>query len=171
LKIFAPEPISDGFIEIGVEGADGGAVGFLDGENRKDRAEGGVNVDDIVASLAQDPPHVLPERQADRDAGLRAVGVDRLAPSNPDDTVFRDRAWKIGGYDVDVMAKFSGFTRKKMDMLADATQVRVVILGYQRDPQGARRRQVEARAGDGRRIHATGQGWPQVRHGQRRAWQ
>src|SRR6185437_6820928 len=119
LKILAAELVSERLVEVGVEGADGGTIGFLYRQHGKDRAQRRVDVNDVVASLLEDPAHVLAERHADRDPRLRAIGVDRLASADPDDAVLSDGTRKIGRYDVHVMAKFSSFTRKKMDVLAD----------------------------------------------------
>ncbi len=120
-----------------------GTVGFLDRQDREDRAERGMDVDDVVLPVAEDSPHLLPERHADRDARLRAVGVDRLAASDADDSALVPRSRDVRRDDVDVVSALARFLREEVDVLADAAEVRIVVLRNERDAQGAHRRQTD----------------------------
>ncbi len=86
LEVLAAERVAERPVEIRVEGADDRAVRLLDREQREDRRERRVDVDDVVPALAQHAAHVLAHgAQPDGDARLRAVGVDRLAAPEPND--------------------------------------------------------------------------------------
>ena len=45
------------------------------------------------------------------------------------------RARHVGGDDVDLMSVSARFAREEMHVLADATEMRIVVLGDERDPE------------------------------------
>ena len=92
-----------------------------------------MHVHDVVPSLAQHAAHVAAEIPAERDPRLRAVGVHRLAAAEPNDVRLRLGARDVRRDDVDVMTAAARLAREEMDVLADAAQVRIVVLGDQRD--------------------------------------
>jgi hypothetical protein len=94
-----------------------------------------MDVDDVVSSLAKHAPEIAAKMPAQRDAGLRSVGVDWLAPTEPNDVRLLLGPRNVRRDDVDVVAAPAGFPGKEVDVLADAAEVRVVVLGDQRDTQ------------------------------------
>ena len=60
LEVAVQKAVAVRLVEVRVEGADDRAVGFLNREEREDRREGRVDVDDVVLPLAQDLAHLLP---------------------------------------------------------------------------------------------------------------
>lgn len=87
-----------------------------------------MDVKDVIPAQAQRLSHLPADGSADGDACLRLVEVDRLAPADPDHVRLPDGAGQIGRDDVDVMPSGPRFTRKEMHVLANATEVRVVVL-------------------------------------------
>ena len=81
--------------------------------------------------------HLAPQPEADRDARLGAVGVHRLAASEADDVRLRLGAGNVRRDDVDVMSAAARFAGEEVHVLADAAQVRIVVLGDERDAQRA----------------------------------
>jgi hypothetical protein len=94
-----------------------------------------VDVNDVVPALAKHATHVAPQMPTQRDAGLGAVGIHRLAATQPDDVRLFLRPWNMRRNDVDVMAAPAGLASKEVDVLADAAKVRVVVLRNQRNTQ------------------------------------
>jgi hypothetical protein len=94
-----------------------------------------MDVDDVVLAVPKHAPHVAPKMPAKGDARLGAVGVHRLASADADDVRLLLGARDVRRDHIDVVATPAGFTGKKMDVLADAAEVRIVILRHQRDTQ------------------------------------
>src|SRR5215510_11964834 len=94
-----------------------------------------MDVHDVVRARTQDIAHLTSQRAPDRDACQRAVAVHRDALPDANDVGRVDRAGKIRGDDVDVMAAKPRLTREKMNVLADSAEVRIVILRYLSDSE------------------------------------
>ncbi len=97
-----------------------------------------MNVDDIVIALSECAPEFFSEGDADSYSSLRAVRENNLAPANPDDMRLRRLAAHVRSDDVHMMTEPAGFTREEVNVLADATEMRIVVLRYQRDSERTR---------------------------------
>ena len=94
-----------------------------------------MNVHDVVRASGEHFPHVSTETATHRDAGERPIAVYREALPHANHVRDVTRAREIRRDDVDVMAVEPSFTRQEMHVLADAAQVRVVVLGDLRNPE------------------------------------
>src|SRR6476469_1136289 len=94
-----------------------------------------MDVHDVIRALAQHIAHLASQRAPDRDTRQRAIAVDGDTPPDANDIRRIDRAGKIRGDDVDVMAAKPRLTREKMNVLADSAEVRIVILRYLSDSE------------------------------------
>jgi len=81
-----------------------------------------------------------------REARLRPVCVNRLAPSDADNTALRQRSREVGCNDIDVMAELARLARKKVHVLADPAEVRIVVFRHDRYAQRALRAEQGCRA-------------------------
>ena len=127
-------------VEVRVKRSNNRTISFLDCKQRQRRRERRMNVDEIVPSAAKSLPHFLAQSQAERDPGLRSVKVDRLAVAKPDYMRPFFSTFDPRSDDVDVMATASRLAREEMNVLADSTEVRIVVLGDQRDSERARKK-------------------------------
>jgi hypothetical protein len=66
---------------------------------------------------------------------LGAVGIYRLAATQPDDVRLFLGPRNMGRDDVDVMAAAAGLAGEEVDVLADPAEVRIVVLRDQRNTQ------------------------------------
>src|SRR6266702_1901328 len=82
LKVPVANGVDERPIEVSVESSDHGAVGFLDSHDRKNRAERGVDVDDVVLPEAEYPPQIFSQLESPGKPSLRSIGVDRLASTD-----------------------------------------------------------------------------------------
>ena len=94
-----------------------------------------MDVNDVVAALLQHPADFLSEVPAEGDSRLRSVAVDRLAATDADDVRLLLGARNVRGDDVDMMSAATSLAGEEMNVFADPTQVRVVVLRDQRNPQ------------------------------------
>jgi hypothetical protein len=92
-----------------------------------------VNVNDVIVSSPQDLTKLFPQRKADGYSPLRAVGPDGLTVSNSNHVRLGAGTGHVGGDDVHVMTKPTGFASEEVHMFANAAEVRVVVLGYERN--------------------------------------
>ena len=95
-----------------------------------------MDVNDVVVSALERVAKLFLEIPAERHSSLRAVEVHGLAASNADDVRLVDSTFEIRSDDVYVMAKSPRFTREKVNVLADAAEVWIVVLGDEGNPQG-----------------------------------
>jgi hypothetical protein len=96
-----------------------------------------MDVYDIVPAAAQNVTQLSPQSEANGDAGLRSIAVDRLTAPETDDVRLLLGTRNVRGDDVDVMSAPASFARKEMDVLANAAEVRVVVLRDESDPERA----------------------------------
>ena len=87
-----------------------------------------MKMSNVLPATGEDPAHRAAQAEADREAGMRPVEIDGLAPSDANDV-------RLGGCpidarcnDVDVMPELSRLARKEVHVLADAAQVWIVEL-------------------------------------------
>jgi hypothetical protein len=119
-----------------VEGANDRRIRLLDGEDRQDRRERRVHVDDVVVSAVQHLSHLTAQSQSDGDARLRSVRVHRLASTEANDVRLRLGAGNVRRDDVDVMSAPAGLPGEEVHVLAHAAEVGIIVLRDQRDAQG-----------------------------------
>jgi hypothetical protein len=121
-----------------VKGPDDRAVSFLDRHDRNDGTERGMNVNDVVLAEAENAPQVFSELEPPREARLRSIGVDRLTLPDAYDVGLVTRARDVRGDNVDVMSVAARFAGDDVHVLADAAEVRIVVLGDERDSERTR---------------------------------
>ena len=145
------KPVEIRSVEVRVERADDRAVGFIDRDQRKRRAERRMDMHDVVLSAPQHVSQLLAEVEPDGHPRLRAVEVDRLARADADDVRLGVGAFEVRRDDVDVMTEPARFAREEMDVLADAAEVRIVVLGDERDTEWTRETAAPRGSAGGRR--------------------
>jgi hypothetical protein len=118
-----------------VEGTYDRTLRLVDGQERECRGERRVNVHDIVRTAGEHLSHIPTETATHRDASEGPIAVYREALPHANDVRDVTRAREIRRDDVDVMAVKASFTREEVHVLADAAQVRVVVLGDLRNPE------------------------------------
>src|SRR4051812_1982050 len=131
-----------------------------------------MDMHNVVAAAAENVTHLSPQSHANRDASLRSIAVDWLAPADPDYVRLLLRAGDVGGDDVHMVAAAASLAREEVHVLADPPEVRIVILRDQGDPEGTiipNDRKVRE-LGKGRMSKGAGipEGEIQERHGLRR---
>ena len=97
-----------------------------------------MHVNDVVAAFAQNSPDIAAQIPAERNACLRSVRVDGLAPADADDVRLLLSARNVRCDDVDMVPATPRFSREKMNVLANPAQMRVVVLRHQRDAERSR---------------------------------
>jgi hypothetical protein len=110
-------------------------IRFFDRKDGKNRRERGMDVNDVVFSLAQNAAQVTAQVPTQRDASLRSIRVNRLAAADADDVRLLFSAGNVRRDHVDMMAAAARLASEKVDVLANAAQVGIVVLGHQRDAQ------------------------------------
>ena len=94
-------------------------------------------MNDVVLASLERSSQLSSQTEPDCNSRLRAVAIDRLAAPKPNDVRLRLRTRNVGGDDVDVMAAPPRFAREEVHMLADATEMRIVVLGDERNAKRA----------------------------------
>ena len=92
-------------------------------------------VDDDVSSLLQHTTDFLPKIPAERDAGLRTVAVNWLAATDANDVRLRLSSRNVRRDDVDMVTAATSLASEEMNVLADPSQVGIVVFRHQRYPQ------------------------------------
>src|SRR2546423_6150792 len=138
LKVSPSDGVADRAIEIGVKGADDGAVRLFDRQHRQNGTERRMYVNDVVLAQTEHPLQIFSQLPAPCKSRLRSVGVYRLALPNPNDVGLVPRARNVGRDDVHLMSVSPRFAREEVDVLADAAQVWVVVLCDERDSERTR---------------------------------
>lgn len=93
-----------------------------------------MNVDYVVLPKTKDLAQLLSQLESPRKARLRSIGVNRLTLADANDVHLVARARNVRRDYVDLVTVTARFAREEMNVLADAAQVRVVILGDECDP-------------------------------------
>jgi len=135
LEESAAQGVSDGPVEVRVEGSDHRAVRLFDREDRKDRCQRRVDMNDVISSFPQHSPQFAPKIPTERDSRLRSVGVDRLAPADPNDVRLGFRPRNVGRNDVHMVPTPARLASEKVHVLADTPEVGIVVLRDQRNPE------------------------------------
>src|SRR5207253_1762236 len=131
LKVPVADCVKERAIEIGVERPDDRAVCFFDCHDGQNRTEGRVNVNDVVLPQAKNALQVLSELESPGKSCLRSVRINRLTLADANDVHLGPSARNLRGDDVDLMPVTSRLTREEVYVLADSTQVRVVVLRHE----------------------------------------
>ena len=130
LKVATTERVADRVVEVRVERADDRALGFVHREQRKQRSErasgrGRCRTRRVEALRA---PVVCSARPTVMRASEPLPYTGTLCPTRITSGE-SSRTREIRRDDVDVMAAKPRLTREKMNVLADAAEVRIVVLG------------------------------------------
>src|SRR5688500_1117567 len=97
-----------------------------------------MHVNNVVLTEAEDTSQVLAKLESPGEPGLRSIGVDGLTGADPDHVRLGSRPRKIRCDDVDLVSVSPRLSRKEVDVLTDAAEVRIVVLGHERDAERAR---------------------------------
>ena len=138
LEIGTTDAVQVRAVEVGVKSSYHGTVCFFDCKQRKRRCERGVHVDDVILTTMQRPPKLFAHRHAECYSCLRSVEVNRLAMANPHHVRLILGTLEARGDDVNLMSPAASLSGEEMDVLADATEMRIVVLGNERDSQRPR---------------------------------
>ena len=83
---------------------------------------------DIVRAIAENISHLSPQGMSDGDSRERAVAIDGHAVPDTNHIGRVASAREVRRDDVHVMPAKACFAREEMDVLADSTEVRIVVL-------------------------------------------
>jgi hypothetical protein len=97
-----------------------------------------MNVDDVVLSKTKNALEIFSQLESPGEAGLRSIRVYRLTFADANYVRLVAGAGNVRRDDVHLVAVASCLPRKEMHVFADAAEVRIVILRYQRDSERAR---------------------------------
>jgi hypothetical protein len=92
-----------------------------------------VYVNDVVLTAPKNSAYLPSQTQTDRNSSLRSVAVDRLAPAKANHIRLRLSTGDVRCDDIYVMSPSSSLAGEEMHVLADPTQMRIVVLRYERD--------------------------------------
>ncbi len=95
-----------------------------------------MHVNDVVFAALENLLELLAKPETQSHARLRSVEVDRLASSYSNDMRLGDSAFDVRSDDIDVMPETASFAREKVNVFADAAEMRIVVLGNERDAKG-----------------------------------
>src|SRR3954468_20425435 len=95
-----------------------------------------MDMHNVVAAAAENVTHLSPQSHANRDASLRSIAVDWLAPADPDYVRLLLRAGDVGGDDVHMVSAAASFVSEEAPVLAYPPAVRIVLPRGQGDPEG-----------------------------------
>jgi len=94
-----------------------------------------MDVDDVVLAETEHTSQRLAQLEAPGESRLRAVRVNWLALSDAHDMRLGPRSWNVRGDDVNLVSEAARLAREEMHVLAYAAEMRVVVLGHERDAQ------------------------------------
>jgi len=94
-----------------------------------------MDVNDVVLAKTEDTSQRLAQLEAPGESRLRAIRINGLALSDAHDVRLRPRAGNVGRDDIHLVSEAARFAGEEVDVLADAAEVRVVILGDECDAQ------------------------------------
>ena len=97
-----------------------------------------MDVNDVVLSKAEHPLQSFAELETPCKSSLGSIGVDGLALADPNDVRLVPRARNVGRDDVHLVSVSTRLAREEVYVLANAAQVRIVILRDERDSERAR---------------------------------
>src|SRR5690242_16483236 len=97
-----------------------------------------MNVNDVILSAPEDLLELFLEIDADRESSVGAMNENWLAAPQSNDVRIGGAAFDGRRDDVDVMTEAAGLARKEVHMLANAAEMRIVILGDQCNPERPR---------------------------------
>jgi len=92
-----------------------------------------MEVNDVVLAKAENAAQVFSELESPGESGLRPVRVHGLALADSDDVLLGPGTRDVRGDDVDLMAVASRLAREEVNVLADAAEVWIVVLGNEGD--------------------------------------
>lgn len=135
-----------------MKGSDYRAVRSFDREDWKNRAERGVNVNDVILPARENLPELPRKPEPESHPRLRSICVYRLTSTDADQVRLPGPAFDVRRNDIDVMSEPSRLTREEVYVLDNAAKVRIVVLGDERYSEGARERRQRGRNNRPRRV-------------------
>ena len=124
-------------VEVSVKRSHNRTVGGIDRKDRQGWNQWRMYVHDVVLSAPENVLELFLEVYADRKARVRSMHEHGLTASDTDDVRIGRAAFDVRCDDVDMMPEPTSFSRKEMHVLADTAEMRVVILGDERDSERA----------------------------------